>query len=523
MNRILIVTTVAVAIVFSGCGDTSSGASQMLAMIGNDTLSVSDLAKAWSELETEQREVFMSGSSPSRDFVETFLRKELLLRELDVLGYMDDTSLSAFGESWFRIENAILTARLLQAENEAGVTPEDLAGYRANPWRDVWFTVRPGSPEEVSYTDVDMRALPLDLYRHLDSLSPGNSGTNISGTVVRLDSIAPPRPIQDADAAENADSIDTWRIANQRVRLFMIEAQTSAKREYSVSIDSAALERFALNTVSIDNIKSESIIIRSGFRNWTAAELRYEVDFLNTMMPTQSNSFDWLCFLIDGIILHSRLLEYAEEHYPGSLDSLRIERDAWLENLALDRMYKALISDRVEVGEADIEEQYALLEEPFILEERRVLETAVIPSAALAEYERRAIEGDIEEMIAGLQPLQRLSDDNSNPRISRPLRLVEVPAELGSVVFQLTLSDTISWKGPYPIDEVDGYILFRLAGIVPAREAGMDEIIFDLEVMARRRIEERATEDWLLELEEQYDVVVNEEVLNSLPKDPGEW
>lgn len=265
-----------------------------------------------------------------------------------------DTSLSAFGESWFRIKNAILTARLLQAENEAGVTPEDLAGYRANPWRDVWFTVGPGSPEEVSYTDVDMRALPLDLYRHLDTLSPGDSGTNMSGTVVRLDSIALPRPIQDTDAAANADSIDTWRIANQRVRLFMIEAQTSAKREYSVSIDSAALERFALNTVSIDNIQPENVIIRSGFRNWTAAELRYEVDFLNTMMPTQSNSFDWLCFLIDGIILHSRLIEYAEEYYPGSLDSLRIERDAWLENLALDRMYKELISDRVEVGEADI-------------------------------------------------------------------------------------------------------------------------------------------------------------------------
>ncbi|MCK5132319.1 MAG: hypothetical protein KAR40_09245 [Candidatus Sabulitectum sp.] len=517
--KVIFATVAATTILLlCGCGAPASGDFWLIA-IGNDSISVDEMVKTWNELDTIQREVFLSEEMPSRNFIEAYMRKKMLLRELDALGYLEAPSLIAFGESWLRIENAILVGRLIMDETIASISPEELEWYRTTAPRHVWFTTEPGSTEEVSYSLIDMRTLPQELCQHFDTLHSGSSVVNISGAVVRLDSIAPFEPAP--DVAENADSVDIWRISKQRSTLFMIDITKAVE----VSIDSLALKKFALNLFTVEGINREEIVIRSEFRDWTTVELQYEIDFLDTMMPVQPNSFEWLCFLTEGLILHFSLLEYTAEHYPETLDSLLVKREAWLYNLALDRMRKELVSDLIAVTDTDIEEQYALLEKPFMFEERRVLETAILPENRMAEFERFAADDDAAatDMIMQMPPLERLSDNILTPEISRPMRLVEVPAGLGHNVFQLHPSDTIVWYGPYPIDEADGFIFYRLVEIIPAREAEMEEITFDLRSMAQRRLERLAIEKWMLELSEKYGAVVNEEALEHLSADPGDW
>lgn len=515
--KVIFATVAATTILLlCGCGAPASGDFWLIA-IGNDSIGVDEMVETWNELDTIQRDVFLSEEMPSQNFVEAYMGKIMLLKELDALGYLEAPSLIAFGESWLRIENAILVGRLIMDETIASISAEDLEWYRTTAPRHVWFTTEPGSTEEVSYSLIDMRTLPQELCQHFDTLHSGSSVIDISGTVVRLDSIAPFEPA--SYVAANADSADIWRISNQRSTLFMIDITKAVE----VSIDSLALKKFALSVFTAEGINREETVIRSEFRDWTTVELQYETDFLDTMMPVQPNSFEWLCFLTEGLILHSTLLEYTAEHYPETLDSLLIKREAWLYNLALDRMHKELVSDLITVTDTDIEEQYALLEEPFMLEERRVLQTAILPENRMADFERFAADGAATDMILQLPPLERLSDNILTPEISRSMRLVEVPAGLGHNVFQLLPSDTIIWNGPYPIDEADGFIFYRLVEIIPAREAEMEEITFDLRSMAQGRLERQAIEKLMLELSEKYSAVVNEEALQHLSADPGDW
>lgn len=489
-----------------------------LIVVGNDSFALPELTTAWSELDISQHDSFLSSDVPAEAFFESFLGKIVLLHELEYSGYLSTPSTIAFGEAWLRLENAILVSRLMQSEITDSLTLEDIERYTTMPPDKVWFTEEPGTDRETIHLSMELRALPLDIHDHLVSLSPGSSEMNTQGVVIRLDSIAYYDPLPDTNTRDG--SVDTFHISMERLRLFMSRTLQAASREYSLSVDSSLLKTFALQMLEDHQ---DEIIIHSSYRNWNAAELQYEINFLDSRMPVRHNSFEWLNSLAESMILYAALLEYSETFYPEKLDSLLIEKESYYLNLALDIMYKEQISDKIVVDSSDIEEQYALLQEPFMFEERRVLETAILPDNRLTELEHYVIEGIQEEIVTSLQPLERLSDNNLAPRISRPMRLVEIPAHLGDTVFLLAASDTLSWHGPFPIDEVDGSILFRLAGVVPSRMAEVDEITYDLSVMARKRLEEQAVTNWIIELREKHGVIINEEALHQLPADPNLW
>lgn len=515
IKGIFSILSAAAILLLSSCNNPTSDEPWLIA-IGCDTISSTDMSLIWSELNSSQREDFLAHDNPSLNFVESYLRKLVLLKELDTRGYLQDPSLIAYGEAWLRIENAILIGERLLEVNTNSISSDDLESYRLRSPRHVWFTTEPDSPQEVVYSKIDMRALPEDMFEHLDTLQPGSSGADIYGANFRLDSIASFEVVSRDDM--NSDSLNALAISRQRTTMFMIRNVQNV----DASIDSVALKNLSLNLSDV-MIAQEYIVIHSEYRDWTAQDLQYEIDFLDAMMPTQPNSFEWLCFLADGLLLHSFLLDYTTELYPETLDSLQMEKEIWLNLQAMDIMYRMQATDQVIVTDTDIEEQFGLLEEPFMFEERRILQTAILPEGRLPEFDRSVAHGTSTDLIVQLEPLERLSDSNLTPRISRPMRLVEVPAGLGENVFQLLPSDTTDWKGPYPIDEADGFIFFRLAKIVPAREAEMEEITFDLTSMARKRLESEAIDSWLLELNEKYNASLNSDALNNLPLSPSEW
>ncbi len=67
------------------------------------------------------------------------------------------------------------------------------------------------------------------------------------------------------------------------------------------------------------------------------------------------------------------------------------------------------------------------------------------------------------------------------------------------------------------------YAAFRLVEVMPAREATVDELTTTLTESARRRLENLAVEDVLLELREEYGVTLNADAMGSLPGNPGLW
>ncbi len=83
--------------------------------------------------------------------------------------------------------------------------------------------------------------------------------------------------------------------------------------------------------------------------------------------------------------------------------------------------------------------------------------------------------------------------------------------------------DTTCWVGPFELTESTGYVLFRLIDVVPAREALLEEVRIPLDMMIRVRLEEEATVALMQQLELKYEPTLNEEVIESLPVDPGLW
>ncbi|MHA2023097.1 MAG: hypothetical protein ACTSWQ_05495, partial [Candidatus Thorarchaeota archaeon] len=448
-----------------------------------------------------------------------YIGKQILLSEMHALGYLTDPSIIAFGDGWLRLENAIFVTRRIEEEIQENITRYDLEQYNTAPANNIWFSLSSDSSMTLTYKKVYIRTLPVDFYESLAYLQQGDSVTNELGVTFHLDSLVSSEPGLETSLAYEADSMAILNICRERTKLFLNNLQQTAIQEYNVAVDNNNLYLFCKDAI----IDPDILIIVSDYRNWNAREFQYEIDFLETRMPVQEGVFVWNLTLSETIILHSTLLQYTGEFFPAAFDSLKEARDTYLRELALQRYYNDHISNTISINRSDLEEQYALLNGTFMFEERRVIETVIVPDERINQFEQANLEGNVSEIIVEMLPLERLSDSDMFPRISRPMRLVEIPAQLGDTVFLLSAFDTISWHGPFPITEVDGSICFRLASIVPGRVAEIDEITYDLTVLARERLEQEAINAFMLELYEKYEVSVNSELLERLPADLTEW
>lgn len=500
------------AITFTSCGKPGTTDTHLLLISGEGT-EITALSDAWMELDAGQIEYYLSCDDPRQTFVESYTAKQLLTAELEASGYLNDPGLVTFRNGWLRLENSILASELLRREIESGLTSGDLERFRNTESDVIWFTSAPGTPDAVSYEAVDSRALPSETVEALLSLEPGETQIPQSGDVYRLDMIV---PLPESDNRfDGSDSSAVNIICIERSKMIMAEMMAAAGREYEYTFSPELLKLVALGMA--DSLSSE-ILITSQIQDWTVEEFLYEVNFLDSRMPVQANSVQWLEIFIDTIFLHSSLMNYTVENYPEQYDSLLAENTSWFNDFCLQEMYNRTIAEGITVTDSDIEEEYSRLDGSFMLEERRFIETAIVPDALLDDLSNSDL-----ETLSALPPLERLSRSEQDLRISRPLRLVEVPAQLGETVFALEGHDTLSWHGPFPIEEVEGSICFRLAGIVPSREPEIHEIEHDLTVWARRRLEEEALDQWISELYEKYEVEINTELLLTLPEDPSLW
>ncbi len=527
MKPVLTAVTISVLLfLLSGCiGSSSATGDTWLLIIGTDTVTVSQIGEAWNGLNQDQREYFTRSADPAGQYIETYTRKLILQLELESEGYLTDPDIVSEGDSWLRFMTVETAHEYFVSTAAAAVTASDLQFYRDHIGKAVWYTLNPGTDSSTFHGPDHLPQLSFELALNLDTLSIGQVGRSESGTIARLDSVEVTDPVLVAEALLDTlacNQMATNRIANGRNSRWMNGIRNVLVEEYSIEVDSAAVARLVEFYSGNGELIDELVVVsdRGSFR---APMLRDEIDFLQSRTYVQPTSLIWQFYFIDNLSFGSFLADTLQKAAPGLVDSLRTEADSYMFELASEKLYDIMVTSEVTVSESDIEEEFINLEEPLIIEEMRSVQAAVIPPGNMEDYRVALSNGSIDDYVSTLNGLLYLAADSTRPQITRLLRMSEIPGGFGNEIFLIDPSDTTSWAGPFEVTESTGYALFRLIDVVPAREALLEEAWTHLELMVRTRLEEEATVALMQRLELKYGPLVNDEVLENLPVDPGLW
>ncbi len=483
-----------------------------------------DAAEAWAGLTGEERQVFLGSPDPARSLVLSLARRTVVERELQQAGYLDAPEIEALSAARLRSTAADAAAVMMVERLSEAVTDEDLEEYLGSLGTGYWFTVRPGTAYEGRFGPVNRAQIPEGRAALLDSLEPGQSAPDSSGATVRLDSLTTsPAGPGDAMVPDTAMVIQEAReaLAHSRYQAFRMRTLSLVREDLGVEVDTTVLQSVA-EAYPSPPPDPGAVALSSGLGDWAAGELHYEAEYLGMRMPVQPGSVTWLGYLVDNLLLQTVLVDSLFEWSPSTLDSLEEERDSWVLQLAAERLYADSVGE-VDVQREDLEEQWELLPEPPVFEERRYFDTAVLPGERLEELEQSGTEGETAGLVSSLDPLDWVTGEDVPPGVIGPLRMVSVPAGAGEEAFAIPPEDTLTWHGPYPMEQSGDFLLLRLVEVVPEREATFDEARIDLEQMARYRLSEEAAAEWMQRLEERHGIVLREEVIDSLPEDPGLW
>lgn len=268
-----------------------------------------------------------------------------------------------------------------------------------------------------------------------------------------------------------------------------------------------------------DQLPEDSLMLSCGSWRWTRKDLEEEAAFLSTRFPALELSDHWRDMFIENLLMQSHLLEVLQDEFPETADSIAAEAEGYRRSIAADSVLAELMEESITVTRSDIEEEYTLMETPVIIPEKRVFESVSTTADLLPSLEEAFTEGTLP---GEFPPLGSIPSSEGNNGLSSPLTRSELPHGVPGTLFEIFPDDTTAWIGPYEV-EPGIYAAFRLVEVMPAREATVDELTTTLTESARRRLENLAVEDVLLELREEYGVTLNADAMGSLPGNPGLW
>lgn len=523
---VIVLTVISSLLYLSGCSYQSSiSGNSWLIIVGVDTASVSDLGKAWIGIDEQSREIFTTGGDPVGAFIETYARNMMLHCELESTGMLSSPEMISLRNSWLRMKSTAAALEYFQSAAENSITESDLQFYRDHVGKTVWYTIYPGTDSAYSHGPDHLPDLDFNLVQLLDTLSVMEIASNGAGFTVRVDSVyVTDSALVAATLADTAyiNAMARNRIAQGRHRRWMNSVRDNLVSEYSVVVDSAAVERFAEYYSGAGELLNETLFT-SDLGDWNSYQMRDEIDFQQERMYVQPSSLAWQYHLIENLIMSAYLEDALEREEPMLMDSIISEAEHRVEETALEKLYELNVSSVVTVPESDIESMYYSLEEPLMLEEMRSIQAVVFPKDRMEEYRESVLESREYDFISGLAGFTHIAADASQPQITIPLAKNSVPGGYGEEVFSIDPSDTTGWLGPLDIFEGTEKVMFRLVEVFPEREASPEEARPYLESLIRARLENETLNLWIEELALRYNPLVNQEVRNSLPDDPGLW
>ena len=526
LYRICITASVALLIVLTACFGTSADNSTWILAVQDDSISVGELGETWLGMDSLKRESFLSKDNTIGEYIVAYGRRVILEKELQAEGYLIDPLFLNYRNSWLMVESAAAAKALLLEREAAAITESDIQFYAERLGRNVVYTVNPGSFNEYRAGAVHLPELSFELALHLDTLELHETGTDASGLLVRLDTLIMVDSVLIKNALSDPATIRdmaTRDLSEARFERWAQDVNMRVYTDYSVTIDSALVEIFVQHLTGDADLPDDAVLVESDFGTWTVKNLEDEILYLDTRINVQPGSSVWSTDMINVLLMQCYFYEFMQDESPELLDSLRNESETYLLNFTSEEYYNDVIRSSVNVTDSDILYEYETLEEPFMIEEKRVLQAVYIPLERMDDFQQAVYGEELEEFISELGGFGYLEADSTRPQITRPLRSGEVPGGHGEEVFSLDPSDTTRWLGPIGVFADDGSALLRLMEVVPPRVATINEVRRDLWNMATVRLQEQATVELIQDLEEKYILIINEEILDELPSDPGMW
>jgi hypothetical protein len=509
-----------------GCSGTKVDSTTWLIAIGEDTLTVGDVGETWNSMNDNQRELFRSRDNTIGEYIVTRGRKALLEKELEAAGYMDDDYLLAYSSAWMNQKCGEAARRYLFEIEVENVGEDEIDFFVSHLGRTVLFTVNPGSDTEEVSGPIHLPELPVEMVGLLDTLAMGESGITLSGIEVRLDSAVTAdssliSQVLADTAAVRSDAANS--IANRRFQAIEDSLKLTLQTDYNINVDSTALQQLKLfYAEETESPSDETVIVESDIISLTALDMKNEISYYQNRYSVDPADANWISVFIEFLLYNNYCRGILENECPETIDSLYAESERNLLDMASEVFYDDRIHSTVNVTREDMENLFESLEEPLTIPEKRVLQAIHMHRDSLAVY-RNMTPDEKEQYRLHLPGFESFAADSAHPQITRPLFLNDVPGFHGDEVFLIDPTDTTTWLGPLELYGGTQLCMFRLIEVVPERNATFDEVEDDLQIMTRNKLEEQATVDVIRELEEKYGMVINEDILDKLPEDPGRW
>ena len=527
-NRIIgtVILAAALSTVFVSCGGPSVTSESWLITVGGDTLTVGELGAAWSRLDPGNRQVFTEKQNTVGEYIVAYGRKTLLQMELEDAGYLSDDSLLALRNSWL-MEKVINTYRELMFQDALErITPEEVDLYQNRVGDLAFFTVDHQGDSTSSYGPVHIPTLPRHMFGLLDSLPIGETGVTSEGMTMSLDSItkADSTLIQQAfsDTTSLRDGISRGLASGlfEKEKEALLESFAS---DYGLTVDSATVVLYA-NSLAPNGepVEDSAVIMESDLDSWTVADLNEIVLYYDSRYNIDPSEMEIFYNLLENAHMNAYGRSMLEDEDPGLLDSLAEEADSYLIDIASEEFYRERISSTVSVTDEAMRDLFENMEEPMTVPEKRVLRAIMIPEDSMVVY-RHTLPEEQHDYLMNMPGFPFVQADSTDPHLTEPLEVNQVPGGLGDDVFLIDPSDTSSWMGPMEAPGRSYHCMFKLVEVIPERNAEFEEVEDEIRVMTRNRLEEQATLDEMGELEHKYGMVINEEILQKLPEDPGLW
>ncbi|MCK4670912.1 MAG: hypothetical protein KAT47_00115 [Candidatus Aegiribacteria sp.] len=508
------------------CG-TVSEADTWLISIDNSTISVSEAAYAWIMLSPEQQNYFIQRGDHVNRFIVSLARKKMVIREIHRLNYLQRPDVIALGNAWIRRQASLLARETIIAAAEESITEDDINYFKDHMGTTVWYTVLPESPGEMLSGPAHLPELSRELAVHLDSMNPGDELPLSDGTLIRYDSVVVTDPVLVSETLENSERVTDFalqRLSAARGKADLERIADSILSAAEPGISDTAISDLTLYYSGLEDLIPEDSIVISRYGIMTSSDFEQEIEYQSGFMPVQPYDAVWLEWFIDITLLNDALMHYFVAVNPEQYANLSVERDAWMLSIASDKLFSDEVYSVIGITPELIRDEFDNLIEIPIIPEKRSIQCVQIQSDDVYAYETALSEANgVDSIIEGCGFWKLLSEDNPPSNITRLLLMEEIPGFRGEEVFAMLPGDTVTWSSLSSLFEDYEYMAFRLVEIYPPHTATFEELEEDLYQTVRVRLEEERTSVWLEELGEKYSLVINEDLLPSLPSDPALW
>lgn len=503
-----------------GCGGARPGDAWLFILDG-DTVTVAEAAAHWDSLGQADRDAFSESADPGRDYVAAYSRMLLVRRELRLQGCEDSESFSIQRVAAARNAMARALGDSMLAGALASVTDADVEAFLEEYGTSVLITMS-NRLDTVTTGPVPLPELPLRVSGAIRDLGQGETAGLPDGVTVMLDSVFPSDPGMLAGMAADSAGAASYardRIGRLRASASIEDLLAGGGSGGSVAIRPDAVAGLARSFDGGPEPAPDDTVLACPAGVWTASRLAGEIEYHGASEPVRPSDSSWVHSFAQLVANRSCMATEFQSRYPAAAGAIEAEAYRTAVSNAAESLYRRNVLEGIEITPGMIDSAYAA--SPPVIDEKRVVQAVSIPQERLGEFRESVAAGTAREYAEGLEGI--FVAGQTAMQGSPPLSRNEFPFGLGDSVF--ALSDTLAWTGPVPAgpDSAAPYASMRLVEIIPARTATREEAEPGLSASIRSAMIESRILAWLDGLSEAAGLVIDEELLESLPADPGAW